>query len=508
MKPFHLLVLHTLFLLAVPVYATPFPSPLFGPHAVLQRDVPVVIWGKAEPGEKITVRFNANSAETVAEASGLWKVQLPALKGGERGDLIFEGHSSRIKSSDVIVGDVWVCAGQSNMERPVSLANRAADEIASSKDPDIRQFKIPTPQPGVPSGQLVGEWQCASPQTVGAFTAVGYFCARELRQVNQMPQGLINCTWGGTPIEAWLNPEVIANDPGFQIIAERWAKVVADYPAKKASYDVALAQWAERKKKAEVDKQSFAEKQPNAPAGAPLDRNTPSLIFNTMLRPVIPCSIRGFFWYQGEANWQYPREYEQILHAFIKNCRSLWENENLPFIVIQLPNYGGDGNVCWTELRRAQASIKTLPATGVVTTIDVGEPKEIHPTNKQDVGKRLALMVRHVVFGENIVYAGPEYREANSDGGKYTVKFDTHGSTLQIKDPPYSGISFEVAGVDRVFQPARAEVIGDTVIVTSEKVKEPVALRYCWRDGPGAILYNAEGLPAVPFRTDDWINGK
>jgi sialate O-acetylesterase len=227
-----------------------------------------------------------------------------------------------------------------------------------------------------------------------------------------------------------------------------------------------------------------------------------------MVHSVLPYTVRGCFWYQGEANWKFPREYQLLLHSMIGDLRKHWGDSALPFIVIQLPNYGGMGNSCWTELRRAQASVASLPNTGVVTTIDLGEPKQIHPTNKQDVGKRLALMVRHLIFGETLIYTGPEFSSASPNGKLYKTIFNTRGSALQLKDSPFSGVGFEVAGTDRVFHAAKAAIQGNQIDVISEEVQAPVALRYCWRDGPAATLFNTEGLPSAPFRTDDWTDAK
>ncbi len=492
-------------------WAVPTPCALFGPNAVLQRDEPVIVWGEASPDEIVTVKFQETTGQAKADASGHWEVTLPTLKTGQGGDLIFESTSGRAVSSNVVVGDVWFCSGQSNMELPVSRAANAAAEIAEARYPEIRQFKVPIPQPGTPAGKLAGQWEVCTPETVGKFTAAGYFFARDLHQVNHQPQGLINCSWGGTPIEAWLNPELIAT-PSFQFIAKRWEALQATYPERKKLHDQKLALWTQRQQEAKNLSQPFNEAKPIVPLGAPGDREAPSQAYEWMTRPVIPYTVRAVLWYQGEANAARVTEYRDLLHAVIADWRQAWKKPTLPVIVVQLPNFKGGGSdlgTVWAQLREAQASVLSLPATGLVVTVDIGNPVDIHPLNKQDVGKRLALVARRLIFAEEVVDTGPQFLSATREGNRMTLQFETCGRTMHIKPAATDGRrSFELAGADHQFYAATASVSGNRIIVSCAEVPEPQSIRYCWRGNAAAVLFNDLGLPAAPFRTDHWTDGK
>ena len=490
-------------------YGVPVPSALFGNHAVLQRSISVPIWGSAEPGETMTVTFGAISATTTTDESGHWRVQLPAMEGGQSGDLIFKGSKGSVTSSDVLTGDVWLCAGQSNIEFPLSMVASAPEEMAAAQLPNIRQFKVVPFSSLTPSKELKGNWVVCSPQRAGEFTAVGYYMARDLYKRDSVPQGLINCTRGGTDIESWLSQAALQSRPEFQVVFDRDKKVVAEYPAKKEAYDKAIAAWNESTQKATQSGIPLTEKRPPSPPGAADDKNRATSCFNGMVYPITPTGIRGIVWYQGENNWAHPDEYQAYLQALIQDWRSRWNRTDLPFLVVQLPNYMGGGSamdIHWAELREAQATALSLPCTGMVVTMDVGDPKEIHYTNKKPVGERLALIARRVVFGEDIVDSGPVFVSAIKEGRGMRVSFDDKGSPIVLRPSSLQWRSFELAGSDRKFYPAGAELKGKDVFVSCAEVADPVALRYCWRFNPAPILFNQEGLPAAPFRTDRWVH--
>ena len=493
----------------VTAYGVPVPSPLFGNHALLQRSIPVPIWGTAEPGETLTVTFGKISDTTTTDESGHWRVQLPAMEGGKTGDLIFKGSKGSVTSSDVLTGDVWLCAGQSNIEFPLSRAASAPEEIAAAQLPNIRQFKVVPFSSLTPSKELKGNWVVCSPQRAGEFTAVGYYMARELYKQNSVPQGLINCTRGGTDIESWLSQAALQSRPEFQVVFDRDKKVAAEYPAKKEAYDKAIAAWNERTQKATPSGIPLTEKRPLPPLGAADDKNRATSCFNGMVYPITPTGIRGIVWYQGENNWAHPDEYQGYLQALIQDWRSCWNRSDLPFLVVQLPNYKGNSSaldIHWAELREAQAAALSLPHTGLVVTMDVGDPKEIHYTNKKPVGERLALVARRVVFGETVVDSGPAFVSARQEGHGMRVTFDDKGSPLVLRPPSLECRSFELAGADRKFYSADAELKGKDVFVSCPEVPDPVALRYCWRFNPAPVVFNQAGLPAAPFRTDQWVH--
>jgi sialate O-acetylesterase len=486
--------------------ATPVPSPLFGDHAVLQRDVPVPIWGTAAPGEKITVQCDAAKASAQADASGRWKVTLPPLSTGAARTLIFAGEKDSVTSSDILVGDVWLCSGQSNMERTLHGAAHADEEIAAASYPSIRHFKIVDCAPGAPAQDVAGKWVVCTPETAGDFTAVGYFFARDLYKRDGTPQGLINSSWGGTVLETWVPREVLEQKPEFHVVLDRWKGVAAAYPAKHAAFMQATDNWMQAKQKADAAGTPFTTPKPNDAGGATGDRNAPSGCFNGMIAPLIPCALKGILWYQGEANWAHPGEYGALFQAMITDWRRRWGSDQLPFLFVQLPNFitGTAASLNWAVIREGQTSALQLPATDRVVTIDVGDPNNVHPLDKQDVGHRLALAARRTIFGEKDTAREPVFISATRDGDAMRVRMDNGGSQLVLKPLPAGGLGFEVAGVDQKFHSAEATLSGEDTLVRSPDVPEPMAVRYGWHSAPTAIFFNEAGLPAAPFRSDNW----
>ena len=454
---------------AAPCLAAPELAPLFKDHAVLQCDKPVPVWGLAAPGEHVSVAFGGQSVGTTAGSDGRWITFLTPLPSNPSGsDLTVTGKGTTT-IHDVLVGEVWLCAGQSNMEYPVNdpgngaHVENAAAEVAAASYPLIRHFKVSRRASASPVDEAGGEWKVCSPGSVGQFTAVGYFFARDIFDRLGVPVGIINCTWSGTPIEAWMSPAALALFPGFS--------------NGHGSVDQAAGKG---------------------------DPWVPGALFNGMVHPLLPCAIRGVLWYQGESNVGRAGAYAQQFPALITSWRSHFGQGDIPFLWVQLANFrappSGRGEVL-PYLREAQARALALPATGQAVAIDIGDPASINPRNKQEVGRRLALIAKAKVYAIPVDYSGPAFTGAEAEGASMRVHFRFTGEGITASDKPLQ--SFEVAGADKLFHPAKAVIQGSTLLVQSPLVKQPVAVRYAWRNAPEANLYNGAGLPAAPFRSDD-----
>jgi sialate O-acetylesterase len=496
---------------AAPARADVVPAVLFTDHAVLQRDKPVPVWGQADAGERVTVAFAGQSVSATAARDGRWIVFLAPLATHAQGETLTIAGKNTITLHDVVVGEVWLASGQSNMEWTVDRAADAPAEIAAANFPLLRHIKIDRAVAESPAdtAKSAAGWQSATPQTVGAFTAVGYFFARDLHQKLGVPIGLINSTWGGTPVESWMSPAALASDPAFGVVRERWAKTLAGYPAAKAAFELRLADWTKAEaatKNAPRPAQEAWLKQhprPRAPRG-PGDPWTPAGLFNAMINPLLPAALRGAIWYQGESNAERAAEYHALFAAMITAWRGHFGQGDFPFYWVSLANYKvpeDRSGRSYAFLREQQTQTLALPETGQALAIDIGNPDNIHPTNKQDVGRRLALLARHRVYGFVGDDTGPTFASATREGRALRVRF-SHAEGLVAHDKPVQ--SLELAGADRVFHPAVAKIEHDTLLVSSPRVPEPVAVRYAFSNAPEANLFNGAGLPAVPFRSDDW----
>lgn len=484
------------------------PAPVFCDGAVLQRDRPVAVWGTADPAEAIAVAFRAETIRTRADAKGDWSVLLPALAASSAGgDLVISGNDT-VTCHDVLVGDVWWCSGQSNMEFTVAGARNGAEEVATADFPTIREIKIARRLAEQPRESFSATgWRAARPPEVGRFSAVGYFFAREMQRRFQVPIGIVNCTWSGTPIEPWMSAAALASDARFAVIGERWRADLAAYPARRAAFEKVLAEW--RRDEAvsiaggDAAHAAFldAHRAPRPPTGAPDHPypSNPSAIFNGMVFPLRRLSFAGMLWYQGEANAVRAGEYAALFQAHIRDWRRVFSRPDLPFYWAQIASFEVDTD--WARLREAQSKALALPHTGQAITFDLGDPQNIHPTNKQEVGRRLALIASAQLYGGAEEFSGPIVRTATRAGSGYRIVFD-HAQGLTVRD---GGVhSLEIAGADRVFHSADARVDGDALEVSAQAVREPMALRYAWRSAPTAEIFNGAGLPAGPFRTDDW----
>jgi sialate O-acetylesterase len=503
----HRLFLAALSLVAgVSVFADVTLAPVFTDHAVLQRDKPLPVWGQAEPGEHVVVTFGERTGSATAGADGRWIVFLdPVPASTQPAELVVEGKNA-IRLTDIVVGDVWLLSGQSNMEWPVERAQNAPQEIAAANFPLIRHLKIKRTVAQTPAHDVVteGGWRVSSPDTTAGFSAVGFFFARDLQPRLGVPIGLLNSSWGGTPVEAWMSPAALESAPDFAVVKQRWEQVTAEFPVKKAEHAAALAAWSAEQAAATAKGEKFSKPRPRGPLD-PKGPFTPSGLFNGMINPLLPVGLRGVLWYQGETNTSRASEYRALFSAMIEHWRKHLGQGDVPFFWVQLANFrdpGDPSGITWAFLREAQTQTLALPMTGQAVTIDIGDPGDIHPRNKQEVGRRLALIARAKVYDNSVDYTGPVFESATPEDGAVRVRFKHASTGLIARGKPAQ--SFEVAGADKVFYRATAKLDRDSVLVSAPEVKEPVAVRYAWSNSPEANLFNGAGLPAVPFRSDSW----
>jgi sialate O-acetylesterase len=481
-------------------------------NMVLQRGRASAIWGWAEPGEKVSVKGSWQWfwASTSADADGRWNVNVLPPRAAGPYEITIHGRNT-ITIKNVLVGEVWVCSGQSNMQWSVQASANAQEEVAAAKYPQIRLFYVKREVADEPKSNCTGNWVECRPETVPGFSAVAYFFGRELHKELGVPVGLIHTSWGGTPAEAWTRRGELEKESDFAPILKRSADSIARYPQAKADYEKKLEAWKEAAKKAK----EAGTKEPRRPRGpsSPLNSHTPAALYNAMIAPLIPYGIQGAIWYQGESNAGRAYQYRKLFPAMITNWREDWGQGDFQFLFVQLANFMAvkpdPCDSAWAELREAQSMTLRLPNTGMAVIIDIGEADDIHPKNKQDVGKRLALWALAKTHGKKLVYSGPIYESMRVAGSKIVLSFEHVGGGLVAgcgerasAGEPLKG--FAIAGEDRKFVWADAIIEGDTIVVSSDKVAEPVAVRYAWADNPVCNLYNKEGLPASPFRTDDW----
>ncbi|MFD1144165.1 sialate O-acetylesterase [Larkinella insperata] len=630
-------------LLAVQTWADVRLPKVFGSHMVLQRRKAVPVWGWSDPGEKVTVQFNNQTKTVKSDKSGKWVVRLEPLEAGGPFTMTVRGKKNTVTFDDVLVGEVWVCSGQSNMEWSVNSSANAAQEIQQANYPLIRHFKVPHDLSLTPKDDILGgEWQACTPENAGNFTAVGYFFARELqKELQNVPIGLLNTSWGGTQSESWTSREAMESFDEFKpalaampkslddITNQRMEELRAQITKLQGGLPTAteIKQWTsadlndsnwqtlrlpdlfDRKAVPNFDgvvwfrrditvpddlagkemKLSMGpiddadetyvngvkvgstgvhstERHYTIPAGtlkpgrnviavrvedtgggggfmardnqfqmtgngkilslagdwkfrvADYNRTfaltnpnlTGTILYNSMINPLIPYAMQGVIWYQGETNAGRAYQYRKAFPLMISDWRKRWGQGDFPFLFVQLASFNAaNGNSAngstWAELREAQTQTLALPNTGMAVTSDIGEAGDIHPKNKQDVGKRLAVNALKTVYGLDRVSSGPVFKSMEINGNKAMLTFDHVGGGLQTTDKYGYLKGFEVAGADHKFYWAKAEIQGDKVVVYANEVATPVSVHYGWADDNGEVnLYNKEGLPAVPFRTDTW----
>ncbi|MBT7855196.1 MAG: sialate O-acetylesterase [Opitutae bacterium] len=485
---FTLLILVAASMFATSVSAEVKLPNIIGNDMVLQREMPVPIWGWADSGEEVTVTFAGQSKTAKPGKNGKWMVKLSALKANSKPATLTIKGSNEIKLENILVGEVWICSGQSNMEWSIRSSMNAKEEIAASDHPGIRLFNVPGHKTHPKPQQRLAiptEWKVCKPDTSANFSAVGYYFGRRLHKELGVPVGLVGSNWGGTRIEPWTTLA------GFESVSE-------------------LSKEAEKVKSYKADTK--------------VGGGSPSAIYNQMVHPLAPFAMRGGIWYQGESNGGEHMSYYHKKHALVNGWRKVFQNKDLAFYWVQLANFqnpgtnpaGGDG---WAKIREAQTKALDIPHTGMAVAIDLADahnPRDIHPRNKQDVGGRLAQWALHQTYDKkNLVPTGPLYTSHKVKGNMIHLSFDHVGKGLMVgkktKLEPTAEVKggklehFSIAGEDKKWVWADAAIEGDTVVVSSKEVKKPVAVRYGFTMNPAnANLYNKDGIPALPFRTDDW----
>ena len=490
--------------LAGPARADVKPHALFSDGMVLQQKMKVPVWGLADNDEKVTVVFQGQEVSATAK-HGRWQVTLSALKAGGPFELTIAGKNT-VTIKNVLVGEVWVCSGQSNMEWPLNAAANGPEAIAASKNPMIHLFNVQKATPEKPVASVNGAWTECGPGAVDSFSAVAYFFGRDLQKELNVPVGLIETAWGGTRAEAWMSRATLESLPETQHEFKQLAEQTANYPKALEKYEAELKSYEEAAAKAKADNKEPPRK-PQKPGNPHQNPNAPSALYNGMIAPLLPYAIKGAIWYQGESNAGQAGKYEAIFSAMIRNWREDWGQGDFPFLLVQLAPFmkieKQPTDPAWARLREAQLLTSMhLPRVGMAVITDVGDEKDIHPRRKEPVGHRLALAALSIAYGKKEIYPGPTYDNMKVEGNRTILRFHGLGGGLVAKDGPLQG--FTVAGEDHVFHNAEARIEDNAVIVTCEEVARPVAVRYGWANYPLGNLWNKLDLPATPFRTDRW----
>ena len=496
-------------LILMPAFAEVRLPAILGGHMVLQRDQSDRIWGWADPGEEVTVTLEKQSKSTRTGDDGKWLVELDPMPAGGPHTLTVKGKNT-VVFEDVLIGEVWLCSGQSNMEWPVSSANDPDLEIRTASFPRIRLITVPKMGTQEPQSDFKGAWQICSSETVRDFSAVGYFFGRLLHQTLDVPIGLIDNAWGGSACEAWVRRDLLAADERYAQLLERWAEIEKSYDHSKAlaEFQTKLADWRDAQEKAKAAGQQ-PPLRPQQPANLLTGNARPANIYNGGIKPILGYGIRGAIWYQGEANASRAYQYRDLFPLMIRSWREEWKQGDFPFYWVELADFRDEKpepvESDWAELREAQTmTMSVLPNTGEAVIIDLGEGQDIHPRNKQDVAKRLARWALARDYGLSMAYRSPIYKLMEKQGNTIALTFDHVGGGLKTFDAREVR-GFAIAGSDKRFFWAKASIIGnDKVEVWSDQVTDPVAVRYAWADNPVCNLRNREGLPVTPFRTDDW----
>ncbi len=521
-------------------------NPLFSDHMVLQRDRAVPVWGNASPGEKVSVDFAGQTVQATADDKGNWKAELPPLTASAESRPLTAKGANTVTVNDVVVGDVWLASGQSNMDSPMSSGSAAAG-LPEANDPLLRFFTVTKSVAAEPQTDVKGQWLTTTPDNAKNFSAIAYFFAREIRKSQNIPVGVIRSSWGGTPIRTWMSLVSIEKAPPLAKALAEWEsarakhlatkdqpQVMEDYyrdmkdwetnvePAFKAAKKAHPAAVAAAKAAGQPAPPSPQPERPEPEMPNPIAMpsaskrpSVPTITYNAMIAPLAPFALKGVLWYQGEADVSRHADYRELFPRLIEGWRGDFRQPELPFLFVQLPPNGTDPTPVATQglafMRDAQASALNLPAAGMAVTIDIGDPADVHPDNKVHTGGRLALVARNKVYGENVVASGPVYQSHEIKDGAVRIKFDHTGGGLVTGVAPWRAknaapvptdrlVGFFLAGADRKWVEADARIDGDTVIVSSASVPAPVAVAYGWNASPTVNLYNKEGLPAAPFK--------
>jgi sialate O-acetylesterase len=498
------------------------PNALFTDGAVLQRGQAIPVWGKARDGESITVSFQDQKLSTTAVA-GKWRVDFQPMKEGGPYTMSIAGDNT-VTINNLLIGEVWICSGQSNMEWPFNRAHNHKEEAPQANYPNLRMFTVKKNVAAKPKDDVTGSWVICTPASVMNFSGVGYFFARDLHRKLGVPVGMIHTSWGGTPAQAWTSAEGLAEDPELKEYADAVQRKLSGYDAETVAYAAKMKElpalqktwndtigkpyqeelkvWniaaAEAKKsgKPEPSKPVVRQPQPQSPRNPDGGPNDPTTLYNAMIAPIIPYAIKGSIWYQGESNASKSKQYQTLFPKMVADWRARWKQGAFPFLFVQIAPFKGQP----AEIREAQfLSLKKIENSAMAVTTDVGNANDIHPNQKEPVGQRLALAARALAYKEAIEYSGPLYEKMSIENDQVVLHFQ-HAESLVAKDGTLKG--FVIAGKDKKYVPAKAEIKGNKVIVTGAGVTEPQAVRYGWDNVPDVNLYNDKGLPASPFRTD------
>lgn len=513
---------------------------MFGDHMVLQRDIPLPVWGRGRPGEAVTVTVADRTADATVDANGYWSLRLePLAASREPIEMRVRAASGERTFNDVLVGDVWICSGQSNMGMGIGTVPGAAEVIAAADVPGLRLFRVDQQVALEPAEDCSGSWTACTPKGVLAgggkgFSAVAYFFGREIHEASGVPIGLVGTYVGGSRCASWMSCEALEKNPLLRPIVREFTRHVAMLPdrmrdynerllpewtaiyeARQARLQADLAAWQPASAAAEAAGQEPPPRPrpgdlPRHPHQPDKDFNVPGVLFNGMVHPLIPFGIKGVIWYQGESDAYPGRDaiYRDTLTTLVTDWRGRWGQGDFPFLFVQLPNFGSKEN--WPVIREAQRQSLAVPATGMAVTIDVGDPQDLHPADKAPVGRRLALLARALAYGEPLVASGPTLASVEADGATMVLGFDNVGRGLVARkpgaEPDAAGepSNFELAGADGVFHPARARIAGDRVRAESAAVPAPVRVRYAWAatPEPPVDFFNRDGLPASPFEAN------
>lgn len=489
-------------LLAATAHADVSLPATFSDHMILQADAEVPVWGWAGPGEDVSVSIAGQTKSAKADDKGEWRVKLDPLKSGESTTMTVKGQNT-ITIQDVLVGEVWLCSGQSNMAWTVGRLRAFKDEQTTANAPQLRMFVESSGGAAESNPKPRGEWKLTTPENLANFSATAYFFGRHLHRELKQPVGLLVSSVGGTPIQNWISPESQRTHPEM-------AKpfVALDARMKTWNPEIAkeldarqLADWQKRVAKARAEKKPVPRKP--APNVDPRTR-APGSLFNGKIAPLAGYAIKGAIWYQGESNAftiEGGKFYAEQLPMLVNDWREHWAQGDFPFAWVQLPNFHNERFLGWCEVRESMLKSLAVPHTGMAICLDLGDPKDIHPQKKQEVGRRLGLWALAKVYGQNIAWSGPLPKAQQFENGTAVWTFE-HAEGLKARDGQMEG--FELAGDDQIFHAATAKIEGEKIIVTSPEVKAPIAVRYAWKDDPKANLVNGAGLPASPFRSDAW----
>lgn len=488
---------------------------IFGSHMVLQQGVPVPVWGQADPEEQITVTLGQTSVKTAADARGRWRATLPQQEAARGLTMTVAGRNT-VTFEDVAVGEVWLASGQSNMEMGVAVCLDAEKEIAAADYPDIRLIDVPKTTAPVPQADFAGAWVRCSPETLGkhgtwgGFSAAAFFFGREVHKALGVPVGLIDASWGGSAIEPWIPPEGFRSVTTLPDLARRVEIGTVGTEAHRQAAEAAIAataRWVEEARAALAAGNVLPALSPLPAELAPLaGYGDPTAMYNAMIAPVVPFALRGFLWYQGESNHGDGMLYVEKTRAQVQGWRQLWGNDGLPYYYVQIAPwpYGEEDPERLATFWEAQAAIeKTIPHTGMAVIHDVGDLGDIHPKNKQEVGRRLALLALHETYGRgDVVCRGPLFRKLTVEPGRLRVEFENAEGGLTTRDGKAPS-HFEIAGENGEFVPADAAIEGATVVLTAAGVKAPSAVRFAWHKLATPNLMNRAGLPAAAFRAGE-----